>query len=112
MFALLCQGALAGGLYFFLKFQPWFAWLISASIVTFVTYGIDKFAAGRGWRRTPEWAIWALILAGGVVGGWCGQCLFRHKTRKWTFWMVLVGATLLYAVALTYFRDYLSWRRN
>ncbi len=109
MLALMIQGALSVCLWFLFKLQPWLAWLISASVVTFVTYGMDKLAAGRGWRRTPEWVLWVLILAGGVVGGWCGQCLFRHKTRKATFWMVLVLATLLDAGLLWYFRNQLAW---
>lgn len=112
MLAVIFEGALAAGLFFLLNIQPWLAWLVSASIVTFGTYGIDKLAAGRGWRRTPERAIWALILAGGVVGGWCGQLLFHHKTRKWRFWMVLIGATILHAGAFAYFRDHLAWRRD
>lgn len=86
--------------------------MISATFVTFLTYGIDKLSAGKGWRRTPEWAIWLLIFAGGVVGGWCGQILFRHKTRKGAFWLVLILAGVLYGALFWYFRDQLDFRRG
>lgn len=110
--ALVFQCLLAAGLWHFLNLQLWLAWLISATIVVFGTYGIDKLSAGRGWRRTPEWAIWLLILAGGVAGGWCGQILFRHKTRKASFWIVLILATCLYGVLLWINRGQLNWKRS
>jgi uncharacterized membrane protein YsdA (DUF1294 family) len=110
--ALVLQGLVAASMWFFLKVQLWLAWLVAASLMTFLTYGIDKFAAGRGWRRTPEWAIWIMILTGGVVGGWFGQLVFRHKTRKWTFWVVLFLATVLYSALLWVFRELLGVRRG
>ncbi|GHE22029.1 DUF1294 domain-containing protein [Halomonas urumqiensis] len=55
------------------------------SVITFIMYGIDKAAAGKGRRRTPE----ATLLFAGLVGGWPGaliaQRVFRHKTRKQPF---------------------------
>ncbi|MCE9664817.1 cold shock and DUF1294 domain-containing protein [Halomonas sp. M5N1S17] len=55
------------------------------SVITFAMYGIDKAAAGKGRRRTPE----ATLLLAGLIGGWPGalvaQQLFRHKTRKHPF---------------------------
>ncbi|NIC06562.1 DUF1294 domain-containing protein [Billgrantia bachuensis] len=55
------------------------------SVITFAMYGIDKAAAGKGRRRTPE----ATLLFAGLIGGWPGalvaQRLFRHKTRKQPF---------------------------
>lgn len=55
------------------------------SVITFVMYGFDKAAAGKGRRRTPE----ATLLFAGLIGGWPGaliaQQLFRHKTRKQPF---------------------------
>ncbi|RCV86836.1 DUF1294 domain-containing protein [Billgrantia montanilacus] len=55
------------------------------SVITFAMYGIDKAAAGKGRRRTPE----ATLLFAGLIGGWPGalvaQQLFRHKTRKQPF---------------------------
>lgn len=58
------------------------------SVITFAIYGIDKAAAGKGRRRTPE----ATLLFAGLIGGWPGalvaQRLFRHKTRKQPFQVI------------------------
>ncbi|UYG05898.1 DUF1294 domain-containing protein [Halomonas sp. LR3S48] len=58
------------------------------SVITFAMYGIDKAAAGKGGRRTPE----ATLLFAGLIGGWPGaliaQRLFRHKTRKQPFQII------------------------
>ncbi len=55
------------------------------SVITFAIYGVDKAAAGKGRRRTPE----ATLLFAGLLGGWPGalvaQQAFRHKTRKHPF---------------------------
>jgi uncharacterized membrane protein YsdA (DUF1294 family)/cold shock CspA family protein len=58
------------------------------SVITFVMYGIDKAAAGKGRRRTSE----ATLQFAGLLGGWPGalvaQRLFRHKTRKQPFQVI------------------------
>ncbi|EWH00807.1 DUF1294 domain-containing protein [Halomonas sp. BC04] len=55
------------------------------SVITFAIYGVDKAAAGKGRRRTPE----ATLLFAGMLGGWPGALVaqqgFRHKTRKQPF---------------------------
>jgi len=60
-------------------------WVPAASLVTLLLYGIDKFAAGRGWRRTPEAHLHLAALVGGWPGALIAQQLFRHKTRKQSF---------------------------
>ncbi|MCE8038517.1 DUF1294 domain-containing protein [Halomonas sp. MCCC 1A11062] len=79
-FALLAATSAAGHV-------PWqlLAAYALLSVITFAMYGIDKAAAGKGSRRTPE----ATLLFAGLIGGWPGalvaQRLFRHKTRKQPF---------------------------
>jgi len=94
--AFVLETAIAAGLWLGLNIHPWLAWVAGCSIVTFTYYGMDKWSATRGWRRTPEFALWLLILSGGVVGGWLGQILFHHKTRKLSFWLVLTLATAVH----------------
>jgi len=55
------------------------------SAVTFVAYGLDKAAARRGGRRTPEATLHVLSLAGGWPGALAAQAAFRHKTVKRPF---------------------------
>lgn len=74
------------------------AWLIGAGVVTFAAYGWDKRRAQAGGQRIPEIVLHALALGGGVIGGWAGREIFRHKTRKPIFFAVLVAATALWVV--------------
>jgi uncharacterized membrane protein YsdA (DUF1294 family) len=71
-----------------------FAWHVSAlagvaylvmSAACFAGYAVDKSAARRGERRTPE----STLLMLGLLGGWPGAVLaqqwLRHKTVKQPF---------------------------
>ncbi|MFN8500164.1 MAG: DUF1294 domain-containing protein [Anaerolineae bacterium] len=89
---------LAAILYFWLKWNLYVVWLISAGVATFVAYGYDKMQAGRGGWRVPEMILHALSLAGGFVGGWLGMFGFRHKTQKTIFTVVLGLATVIWIV--------------
>jgi len=55
------------------------------SVVCFCSYALDKSAARRGERRTPE----SRLLVLGLLGGWPGAVLaqqwLRHKTVKQPF---------------------------
>lgn len=72
-----------------------FAGYAAMSAVTFVAYAVDKRAARRGTRRTPE----ATLILLGFLGGWPGallaQQLLRHKTIKRSFqtvfWLSVVA---------------------
>ena len=84
------------------------AWVAVWSLITFVTYGLDKLAAkqgkdGRGKskaRRVPEKVLHLLALLGGFGGGWLGRQVFRHKSAKPVFALVLGLATALHLSAL------------
>lgn len=69
------------------------AWIaasyVGISALSFLAYGYDKTKALRGMWRTAEATLHALDLFGGWPGGLAGQQHFRHKTRKWTFQVVL-----------------------
>ncbi len=67
------------------------------SLVSFALWGWDKLQAKRGGRRVPEARLHALALLGGFAGAWLGMQLFRHKTQKRVFGVVLAVALLLHA---------------
>ncbi len=85
--------------FWFLLHWPWYwAWWAGFGAVAFVAYGWDKLQAKRnGAKRIPEVALHLLALSGGVAGAWIGRFVFRHKTRHWSFTIVLLLATALHA---------------
>lgn len=78
------------------------------SLITFVSYGIDKRAARKGTRRTRERTLHLMAVAGGWPGAFLGQRTFRHKTIKQPFrkifWLTLTPPLLLLILV-----GYLSW---
>jgi uncharacterized membrane protein YsdA (DUF1294 family) len=58
---------------------------LAMSAACFIAYALDKSAARRGERRTPE----STLLMLGLLGGWPGAVLaqqwLRHKTVKQPF---------------------------
>jgi uncharacterized membrane protein YsdA (DUF1294 family) len=61
------------------------AWFAAINTVTFLTFGFDKWRAGRSGQRISEFALMMLATLGGWPGGVLGMNLFRHKTAKWNF---------------------------
>jgi uncharacterized membrane protein YsdA (DUF1294 family) len=73
-------------------------WLVAINLVTLAAFAWDKASARRpGARRTRERTLWLLVLAGGVVGGWVGMLVLRHKTRHRSFWLVQAAGSVLWA---------------
>jgi uncharacterized membrane protein YsdA (DUF1294 family) len=82
-------------LYFLTELNWYVDWLIGWSIATFLLYGIDKTQAKLGGWRVPEIVLHGLALIGGFIGGWLGMFIFRHKTQKPVFKVVLAVATVI-----------------
>jgi uncharacterized membrane protein YsdA (DUF1294 family) len=77
-------------------YHPLYLWIASWSTITFLLFGFDKWMAIARQRRIPEKTLFALIIVGGVLGGWLGMIVFRHKKNKDMFFLVLLLATLLH----------------
>ncbi len=58
--------------------------LVLANLYAFGRFWLDKNAARRGDRRTPERSLLTAAFLGGF-GAWLAQHLLRHKTRKEPF---------------------------
>lgn len=67
---------------------------LMASSWTLIAYRLDKMAAKRSHRRTPEKTLHLLALIGGWPGAIIGRKLFRHKSKKLsfqvTFWVTII----------------------
>ena len=74
-------------------------WYGTVSLLTLILFGWDKLMAVRGRRRVPEASLLAAALFGGGAGGLLGMYLFRHKTRK-TVFRVLIPLFFLLQAAL------------
>ena len=83
-------------LLWWLGVSPLLAWLVGWSVPAFAMYGIDKRQARNDGRRVPEAVLHSLALGGGIVGAWAGRQVFRHKTQKPIFLVVLVTASVLW----------------
>ena len=76
--------------------QFYLIWVVIASGITFLLYGLDKAQSKNGGWRVPEVVLHGLALAGGFPGGWAGRSIFRHKTKKGIFVFVLVVSTAIH----------------
>jgi uncharacterized membrane protein YsdA (DUF1294 family) len=75
--------------------HPGWIYLIAVSVITFLFYGYDKYQARQNGTRIPELVLHLLTLAGGTIGAFLGQILFRHKTKKWQFRLVFILIALV-----------------
>lgn len=76
---------------------------VAASVLGFVLYRLDKGAAIRGSRRTPE----DTLLVVGLIGGWPGalvaQRVLRHKYSKTSFQVLFWTSVALNSTVLAAF---------
>ena len=72
--------------------QALYVWIFLMSLITFVTFGVDKKRAVRNQYRISEKALITISLIGGGIGGWLGMRVFHHKTRKLKFLFVTFSA--------------------
>lgn len=70
---------------------------ILLTAATFLLWGMDKYRAKMGMWRIPEKILIALTIIGGAFGALAGMFVFRHKTRKTYFWILVIAACLVHA---------------
>ena len=62
-------------------------YLLFVNVVTFITYGIDKYKAKKGKWRISEATLLTMAIFGGSVGAWLGMKVFHHKTMHKKFYI-------------------------
>ena len=75
---------------FFLEESGLFwTYTIVLTLVTFITYALDKSKAKNNMWRTPEGTLLLLAFIGGATGAFFGMIFCRHKIRKPKFYLTL-----------------------
>ena len=77
-------------------------YLLAANLLTFVTYGVDKWKARHNRWRIPEATLLLLAALGGSIGALLAMRVFRHKTQHKKF-RYGVPALLLVQLAIACF---------
>jgi len=70
------------------------------SLAAFILFGIDKQKAKKHKWRIPEKTLLGMCLIGGFMGGFLGMQTFRHKTKHWYFYAVIVLSAVLWTFLL------------
>lgn len=60
-------------------------YLLVVNLLTFVTYGIDKYKARHNRWRVREASLLLLAALGGSIGALLAMKVFRHKTQHKKF---------------------------
>lgn len=84
-------------------------WLVSASVVAFALTGWDKSRARRSVERIPEATLLLAALIGGSPGLVAGMVLFRHKTRKTRFKIVVAAIVAVQVAAVLVVSGVVPW---
>ncbi|MBQ6182372.1 MAG: DUF1294 domain-containing protein [Clostridia bacterium] len=74
--------------------------LAAVSAAAFCVYGRDKKLARRGGERIKEKHLLALAAFGGAAGAFMARIVFRHKTEKGYFSLVIYTSLALQICAL------------
>jgi len=76
-------------------------WYIPWSLLTFMRFFVDKLRSENphaSHKRVPEIELIGLMVLGGVLGGYFGMLLCRHKTTKHSFWLSLNFAFIMHLI--------------
>ena len=67
-------------------------YLVVINVLTFLTFGIDKWKAKKAKWRIREAALLVLAVLGGSVGAWLGMKVWHHKTlhKKFKYGVPLI----------------------
>ncbi|MBO4500677.1 MAG: DUF1294 domain-containing protein [Clostridia bacterium] len=74
--------------------------LAAVSVAAFCIYGRDKTLAKRGGERIKEKYLLSLAAFGGAAGAFAARFVFRHKTEKGYFSLVIYTSLALQLCAL------------
>ena len=81
-------------------------YLLAVNLLTFATYGIDKYKARHARWRVRESSLLLLAALGGSIGALLGMHLFRHKTqhKKFRYGIPLILLAQVAVAVFCYYR--------
>lgn len=81
-------------------------YLLAVNLLTFATYGIDKYKARHARWRVREISLLLLAALGGSIGALLGMHLFRHKTqhKKFRYGVPLILLAQVAVAVFCYYR--------
>ncbi len=81
-------------------------YLLAVNLLTFITYGIDKYKARHNHWRVREASLLLLAALGGSIGALLAMKVFRHKTqhKKFRFGVPAILLVQLVIAAFLYYR--------
>lgn len=92
---------IVAALHFGIKLTLLLSWIVSATVLTFLLFGIDKGLAGKSGRvRLPEALLHFMAFIGGTVGAFAGAFLFHHKVSKRPFMVKLYVIAIIQILAV------------
>lgn len=87
---------------FFIQYQYIFYYLLIINIITFILFGIDKYKAIKNKWRIKEATLLGMSFIGGALGGMFGMYVFRHKTKKFYFFLGIPFMMILHVALFIY----------
>lgn len=81
-------------------------YLVIINLITFITYGLDKLKAKKGFWRIPESTLFLLVFVGGSIGAWLGMQAFHHKTLHKKFKLGIPLILIAQVIATLYIYIY------
>ena len=80
--------------------------LFLINLITFSVFGYDKQLAKNRKNRISERSLFLLMLFGGTIGGLLAMLIFRHKTKKSSFKLMVFGIIVIQLVLLYFGLDF------
>ncbi len=85
-----------------------FILLLIWNLMTFFLMGLDKFKSSHGYWRISESTLLSCAFLMGGFGCWSGSYVFRHKSKKNKFRILLPIAWIFNLAVICFFIWYFS----
>ena len=75
-------------------------YIVFASVVAFILYGVDKRKAQNHQWRVPEKVLLLSALLGGTLGAFFGMLVFHHKIAKKSFMLKFFAVVIIQIILI------------